>query len=589
MAPWHVSLTADTTGWEPGFYVLRLRTTSGWEHQVPYIVSSPSAAGTIAVVVPVTTWQAYNLWGGYSLYDGPTGDRRSWAVSFDRPYHGVGGMNDFHISVVPIVVRAEMTGEPLSYFANVDLHDDHDLLAGALGYVSTGHDEYWTPSMRTTVETARDAGTNLAFLGANTAYWRVRLDDRPTGPRRLMTGYRHDAALDPLRDETPAEATSRFRDAPAAEPENALTGMLYECYPVDADYVVVSPKWWGFAGTGVRYGTAIPGLVGGESDRVYPDRLRATTTAAAQPHVVLLPRRDDDEPVRLLHDVVRSRGLHGRHAALGLRARRPLRPPARHPDPGLRPPGDGQPVPRVRGRSGRRATPGPGQRRGLRPAARQHGRGELSRCVERRISAIMAPMRAIPAGRLAVPARGCGGGVRAWRSRRAPTTPMIPPPSDGPESVALELSLGPGADGLTTEARDDLQNDVGAVLTTYVVEGFLGDYPRDDFVERRWTRSPAASPARPPGTSSRSPERGSRTPTRSWRPGCRPASPPSRPVGKAVGVSAHVDFAFDVTEGESTREVTLRGRLMLMPVDGEWKIFGYQRRHRRPEPPGAVS
>ena len=62
-------------------------------------------------------------------------------------------MNDFHIAVVPIVVRAEMTGEPLSYFANVDLHDDHDLLAGARGYVSTGHDEYWTPGMRSTVET----------------------------------------------------------------------------------------------------------------------------------------------------------------------------------------------------------------------------------------------------------------------------------------------------------------------------------------------------------------------------------------------------------------------------------------------------
>ena len=41
-------------------------------------------------------------------------------------------------------------------------------------------------------------------------------------------------------------------------------------------------------------------------------------------------------------------------------------------------------------------------------------------------------------------------------------------------------------------------------------------------------------------------------------------------------MSAHVDFAFDVTEGGSTREVTLRGRLMLTPVDGEWKIFGFQ-------------
>ena len=143
---------------------------------------------------------------------------------------------------------------------------------------------------------------------------------------------------------------------------------------------------------------------------------------------------------------------------------------------------------------------------------------------------------------------------------------MIPPPSDGPESVALELSLGPGADGLTTEARDDLQNDVGAVLTTYVVEGFLGDYPRDDFVGvaglvHQWRRQRGRR-----RTSSRSPARDSRTPRRSWRPGSRPASPPSRPVGKAVGVSATVDFAFDVTEGGSTtEEVTLRGRLMLMP------------------------
>ena len=337
MAPWHVSLTADTTGWEPGFYVLRLRTTSGWEHQVPYIVSSPSAAGTIAVVVPVTTWQAYNLWGGYSLYDGPTGDRRSWAVSFDRPYHGVGGMNDFHIAVVPIVVRAEMTGEPLSYFANVDLHDGHDLLAGALGYVSTGHDEYWTPSMRTTVETARDAGTNLAFLGANTAYWRVRLDDRQTGPRRLMTGYRHDAALDPLRDAdagrgdlpVPGRAWGRARER------------------ADRDALRVLP-----GGRRLRRGLAeVVGLRGDRSDvrngdpragrrRVrprLPRRWSATTTAAAEPHVVLLPRRDDDEPVRLLHRAVRGRRLHRRHAALGLCARRPLRPPARAPGPGTSP------------------------------------------------------------------------------------------------------------------------------------------------------------------------------------------------------------------------------------------------------------
>ncbi len=273
VAPWRESLVVDTTGWAPGYHVLKLRTGAGFETHVPYVVSSPSAAGSVALVAPVTTWQAYNRWGGYSLYEGPDGDRRSWAVSFDRPYQGVVGANDYRLAALPIVVRAEQLGIRLSYFTNLDLDHDPQLLDGARGYASLGHDEYWTPRMRHAITRARDAGTNLAFLGANTMYWRIRLEDRATGPARLVVGYRSDAHVDPLRDERPAEATSRFRDAPAARPEHELIGMQYECYPVDTDYVVVSPRWWGFAGTGVGYGDRVPGLVGPEADRVYPDRL----------------------------------------------------------------------------------------------------------------------------------------------------------------------------------------------------------------------------------------------------------------------------------------------------------------------------
>ncbi len=78
---------------------------------VPYVVSSASAAGTVALVAPITTWQAYNEWGGYSLYDGPAG-QRSWAVSFDRPYNGATGANDYRTAAVPIIVRAEELGIP---------------------------------------------------------------------------------------------------------------------------------------------------------------------------------------------------------------------------------------------------------------------------------------------------------------------------------------------------------------------------------------------------------------------------------------------------------------------------------------------
>jgi hypothetical protein len=269
VAPWRTSLEVDTTGWAPGFYVLKLRTGSGWDTQVPYVVSSPSAKGSVALVAPVATWQAYNRWGGYSLYEGPDGDRRSWAVSFDRPFDGTTGANDYRTAAIPIVVRAERLGIPLSYYTNVDLDQDPGLLQGAAGYASMGHDEYWTPAMRHAVEKARDKGTNLAFLGANTMYWRIRLDETHTGPARLETGYRSDASLDPLREERPREATSRFRDPPAAESEQGLVGEEYECYPVDADFVVASPNWWGFRGTGVGRGDRMPGLVGPEADRVY--------------------------------------------------------------------------------------------------------------------------------------------------------------------------------------------------------------------------------------------------------------------------------------------------------------------------------
>ena len=266
VAPWRTSVVVDTDGWQPGLYVFELRTRSGWQAHVPYVVSSPSTRGRVALVLPVTTWQAYNDWGGYSLYHGPPGDRRSWAVSFDRPYPAPGA-GEMRFGAVPVVVAAERLGLPLAYLTSVDLARRPDALAGARAYVSTGHDEYWTPEARRRVAAARDAGTNLLFLGANTAYWRIRVADVGGRPGRLVTGYRGDAAEDPAPT---GRRTGLWRDPPHPEPENTLTGMQYECFPVDEPFVVASPHWWGFAGTGVTRGTAFPHLVGVEADRVYP-------------------------------------------------------------------------------------------------------------------------------------------------------------------------------------------------------------------------------------------------------------------------------------------------------------------------------
>jgi hypothetical protein len=64
--------------------------------------------------------------------------------------------------------------------------------------------------------------------------------------------------------------TTDWRRPPLNDPESRLLGNMYECNPTHAPGVVVAPSSWLFAGTGVRAGSHLPGLVGDEYDRVQP-------------------------------------------------------------------------------------------------------------------------------------------------------------------------------------------------------------------------------------------------------------------------------------------------------------------------------
>lgn len=283
-AGWQRSLSVPTDGWPEGAYLLRLDAENGHQRYVPLIVRSTSAAGRTLVMHAPATWQAYNKWGGYSLYTGRDGSyaHRSLAVSFDRPYEG-NGAEKFLVYERALVVLAERLGIPLAYTTGIDVHREPALLAGAHAAVALGHDEYWTPEQRRHVTAARDAGTNLAFLGANTCYRRVRLEQGvggaggagsqgagPGGSVRTVVCYKTDFHADPYLFRYPTMATTDFRARPAADPESSMTGVLYEGYPTDAAFVVERPGHWLFARTGVRKGQAFPHLVGAEYDRVHP-------------------------------------------------------------------------------------------------------------------------------------------------------------------------------------------------------------------------------------------------------------------------------------------------------------------------------
>jgi hypothetical protein len=283
VAPWHPTTVVQTAGWPEGDYLLRLdlvrHGAAKASRLVPLTVRSADARGRVLLVAGAMTWQAYNAWGGRSLY---TGDHsfagRSYAVSFDRPYDDFFGAGRFPPFDAPVVRLAEKDGLPLAWATDYDLAQHPELAAGAAAIVIGGHAEYWTAPMWEAVRAAVARGTNLADFGANTAYWRVRLADPVQGADRVIVGTK-DAALDPLARSDPSGATARFRDPPHPRAEEDLTGMRYDCFPADAPWTVTEPQWWGYAGTGVRQGQQLAGLVGPESDRVYPaaDRPRPMT------------------------------------------------------------------------------------------------------------------------------------------------------------------------------------------------------------------------------------------------------------------------------------------------------------------------
>jgi hypothetical protein len=265
---WEPVLTVPTGGWPEGAYLLRLDASNGHQRYVPLVVRSASGAGKTVLVHAPETWQAYNQWGGYSLYQGENGSygTRSLEVSFDRPYQD-DGASRFMIYERAFVVLAERTGIPLAYTTGPDIERDPAVLRGATAICTLGHDEYWTPQRRAAVTAARDAGTNVAFLGANTCFRRIRLAG--TGGRGVIC-YKSDVAQDPMYASHPALATTDYRAGPAPDPESSLTGVIYAGYPVDAPYVIHQPDHWLYAGTGARRGQSFAHLVGVEYDRVEP-------------------------------------------------------------------------------------------------------------------------------------------------------------------------------------------------------------------------------------------------------------------------------------------------------------------------------
>jgi hypothetical protein len=276
-ARWQLSVPVQLdASWPPGDYLFKLTASTGGQQWIPLTVRDDASRAAFMVMNAVTNWQAYNTWGGCSLYACP-GSRGSSApvggrakeVSFDRPYGEGSGAADFVGNELPLIALMETFGFDVTYTTSVDLDRHPELVLQHSALLSLGHDEYWSKSMFDGAQNARDRGVNLAFFGANAIYRQIRLVASPVGAARRQINYR--SPDDPIRKVNPVLATVSWREYPVNRPEQTLIGQQYECNPVRADLVVADASSWVYSGTGLKNGSHVPITVGTEYDHYDPN------------------------------------------------------------------------------------------------------------------------------------------------------------------------------------------------------------------------------------------------------------------------------------------------------------------------------
>ena len=287
---WTPTFTLTTqTSWTSGIYLALLTNAQNYQNYIIFVVRDDSRPAALLYQQPVTTYQAYNDYPydgttGKSLYAfnsyGATtigGTKGAVKVSFDRPYMGDGTARpwgQFFLWEIGFIRWMEESGYDVSYSTDLDTHTDGSRLLNYHGFLSVGHDEYWSRPMYDAVTAARDAGVNLGFFGANAAYTQVRFEASSSGaPNRVIVCYRS-ASLDPVAD--PSLKTVNWRDQPLNRPEQTLIGVQvtsqvqwHQQYDGYASYVVTNSGNWVYEGTGFVDGDSVPGIVGYEADRWY--------------------------------------------------------------------------------------------------------------------------------------------------------------------------------------------------------------------------------------------------------------------------------------------------------------------------------
>ncbi len=262
--------------WLSGVYLGKLTAgRDGLQSYVIFVVRDDRHADFV-LQCSDTTWQAYNRWPSqFALYDD---GREQWYwgpgvdVSFNRPYGKYcqildaplsTGSGEWFLWEFPLAYWLESRGYDVTYISNLDTHSDPKGLLRAKGFLSVGHDEYYSIEMFNHLRTAIDAGLNVAFFSGNVCCGRIQLKPDATGARNRV--FERVDFYGP-RDEAEIKRFPTMGRLPHQSPNSNLLVGAGNIAPTTggADWTCAKPDHWLFDGTGMKHGDGIPGLVGWE-------------------------------------------------------------------------------------------------------------------------------------------------------------------------------------------------------------------------------------------------------------------------------------------------------------------------------------
>ncbi len=291
--------------WRSGFYLVTLHADGAEADRAVahagFVVRPAARTADTLWVLATNTWNAYNNWGGRSLYTGGTqvsyrrpfgrgmlhrpeterDDRKArparWGEEPDvdgavfqryrteRAYPPAVGSSGWHLFERRFCQWAEAEGFSFDYATSPDLDADPSVADGYRTIVSVGHDEYWSARQRAVVENHVERGGRLITLSGNTMFWQVRVEMVAETGEQTMVCWKYRAhTSDPIRNASPELTSGMWADPIVGRPEAALLGAgsawgLYSRFggatpKGSGAFTVYRPDHWVFADTGLRYG-----------------------------------------------------------------------------------------------------------------------------------------------------------------------------------------------------------------------------------------------------------------------------------------------------------------------------------------------